>query len=143
MANSRGVRKTGVVVSMGRQGAGWDLSISLSLERCSSPHMTQGPSSPSQTEAPARQEMEFDLSQMQPWREYAVVLYNDDVHTQMEVVLQIVKALNCSFPRAHELMQTAEEHGRVTVAIAHRERALEIAGILRQIQLRVTLRQIN
>ncbi|HUT25993.1 MAG TPA: ATP-dependent Clp protease adaptor ClpS [Sumerlaeia bacterium] len=117
--------------------------MSMSLVRCLSPHMMEGPPSPPQTEAPARREIEFDLSQMQPWRECAVVLYDDDIHTQMEVVLQLVKALNCPFPRAHELMRTAEEHGKVTVAITHRERALEIAGVLRQIQLRVTLRQTN
>ena len=91
--------------------------------------------------APA--EIEFDLSQMGPWREYAVVLHNDEVHSDVEVVIQIVKALHCSFSRAQELMLTAHRMGRATVAITDRERAFRIAGVLRQIDLQVTLRQIN
>ncbi len=94
-------------------------------------------------EAPAKKGLTFDLGQMEPWREFAVVLHDDMVHDQKEVVCQLMKALNCSFQRAHAHMRRAENNGKAIVAITNRQRAFEIAGVLKQIDLRVVLRQIN
>jgi ATP-dependent Clp protease adapter protein ClpS len=94
-------------------------------------------------ETPAKREIVFDLSHMEPWREFAVVLCNDNEHSMDEVVVQLMKALNCGLPRAHELMLRAHKNGQATVAITRREQAMQIATILRQISLTVLLRQIN
>jgi len=94
-------------------------------------------------EAPASQEVVPDLSQMTPWREYAVILFNDDEHSFEEVITQLLKALHCSPGRAYELTLRVHNEGRATVAVAGRERALQIASILKQIDLKVALRQLN
>lgn len=88
-------------------------------------------------------ETTYDLSEMQPWREVAVILHNDEKHSMMEVVIQIMKALACSYPLAHSHMLRAHNKGKTTLTIVSRERALEIASVLKQIELSVTLRQIN
>ena len=103
--------------------------------------MTASPTSP-ETQT-TTQEVLYDLSQMRPWREFSVVLFDDEVHSQDEVVIQLMKALQCSLGRAHNLMRQAEQAGKTTVAITHREHAMRITEILRQIDLRVRLRQIN
>lgn len=98
---------------------------------------------PTPTQAPQSEEIVFDLSHMQPWREFAVILHNDEEHSMDEVVVQLVKALNCTFPRAQELMLRVHNEGRATVAITNRSKAERIATILKQIELSVTMRQIN
>jgi ATP-dependent Clp protease adapter protein ClpS len=103
---------------------------------------TQVPAPPATT-SPARPEVEYDLSALEPWREFAVVLYNDDVHDQGEVVRQLMLALECPPARAHGLMLEAHNSGRATVAITNRQRAVRIASILRQIELRVSIHQVN
>lgn len=95
------------------------------------------------TDAPAKKKIVFDLSQMQPWREFAIILFDDEVHSQGEVIGQLMKALECSLARACFLMHQVEEAAQATIAIAPREKALHISGILRQIELQVQLRQIN
>ena len=102
-------------------------------------------SSPADTQAPVKEKKKchYDLSQMQPWREFAVVLCDDDEHSMDEVVFQIIKALQCSLQRAQEIMMKAHQSGRATVIIASRARATQVAGILRQINLDVLMRQIN
>jgi ATP-dependent Clp protease adaptor protein ClpS len=96
-----------------------------------------------QTAVPVKRGIEFDLSQMGSWREYAVVLSNDEVHSMDEVVSQLMKALGCDAGRAQTLMFQAHSSGRTTVAIADRDRAMRIARVLRQISLQVVVRQIN
>lgn len=102
------------------------------------------PSAPdyTQTEQPTRQ-ARFDLSEMRPWREFAVILFNDDVHSMDEVEVQLMRALACPLALAQALTARVHHHGRATVAIVQRDRALQIAVILRQINLRVALRQVN
>jgi len=96
-----------------------------------------------ETVVPVKRGIEFDLSQMRPWREFAVVLSNDEVHSMEEVVAQLIKALGCDAGRAQMLMFQAHSSGRTTVAITKRERAMRIAQVLRQISLHVVIRQIN
>jgi ATP-dependent Clp protease adapter protein ClpS len=90
---------------------------------------------------PAKQT--YDISDMQPWREFAVILHNDEEHDMVEVDIQVMKALSCSYPLAHKHTLRAHNNGKTTLAITSREKALEIAGVLKQIKLTVTLRQIN
>jgi ATP-dependent Clp protease adapter protein ClpS len=88
-------------------------------------------------------EREIDLEGLQPWREYEVILFNDDVHSMDEVIEQIVRALSCTSTLAEQIMMKAHSDGQAVVAVAGRPKALRIASVLRQIQLRVSLRQLN
>ena len=92
---------------------------------------------------PVREKVVYDLSDMAPWREFAVILFNDEEHSMPEVTLQLMKALRCAIARAQSLMLTVHNTGRATVAIVARPRAFTIAKVLREIDLRVSLRQLN
>lgn len=105
--------------------------------------VTQTPFAPSIKTLPRKQENLYDLSQMEPWREFAVTLYNDEDHSMDEVVGQLMKALQCTPLRAQRLMLEAHTKGQAVVAIAGKPKANRIATVLRQIDLRVILRQIN
>ena len=98
---------------------------------------------PAETEAPPASEIQFDLSDLGPWREFVVVLHNDEEHSQLEVVVQLMKALQCSQPVAYALMRQVEKAGKAVVATAPRERALRIGSVLQQIGLTVEVRQVN
>ncbi|MFP4379880.1 MAG: ATP-dependent Clp protease adaptor ClpS [Candidatus Sumerlaeia bacterium] len=91
----------------------------------------------------APSEVTYDLSQMEAWREYEVILYNDEEHSMEEVIGQIIKAIHCSPLRAEQIMLKAHHHGKAVVAIAGKSRAIRIASVLRQIELHVSLRQVN
>jgi len=94
-------------------------------------------------ETPSQDKIHYDLSDMKPWREYAVILFNDEEHSVPEVELQLVRALGCHLARARVLTARVHTNGSAVVALTHRERAFQIAVILRQINLRVGLRQTN
>ncbi|HBF33575.1 TPA: hypothetical protein DDW35_03320 [Candidatus Sumerlaeota bacterium] len=96
-------------------------------------------------EAPVKEKKEtaFDLSQMEPWREFAVTLFNDESHSMDQVTLQLMKALDCTAGRAHSITMEAHHKGSALVVITARPRATRIVQILREIDLHVTLRQIN
>ena len=94
-------------------------------------------------QAPIERRADYDLSSLEPWREYSVTLYNDEEHSRDEVAVQLMKALPCPLGKAWTLMLLAEKQGQAVVAVAGQPRALRIAAILRQINLRVSLRQLN
>ena len=73
---------------------------------------------------------------------YRVLLFNDDVHTMDEVVLQLVKALSCTVEEAVAVMLRAHEKGITTVIITTKGEANRVAGILREIGLRVDVEQV-
>jgi ATP-dependent Clp protease adapter protein ClpS len=101
------------------------------------------PASSVETEAPPAADVRYDLADLGPWREFVVVLHNDEEHSQVEVVVQLMKALVCSQPVAYGLMRRVEAAGKAVVATAPRERALRIGSVLQQIRLTVEVRQIN
>jgi len=94
-------------------------------------------------ESPAKQTIHYDLSDMKPWREYQVILFNDEEHSFQEVEIQLMLALRCHPSRAQTLAIQVDQNGCAVVALADRLRALRIAAVLRQINLRVALWQIN
>jgi len=98
---------------------------------------------PAPAEAPVREEVAFDLSDMQPHREFEVILHNDDEHSMEEVTLQIIRALGCSVARAKAIMFEAHLKGQARVIIAAESRALRVAAVLREIGLGVTVRRVN
>jgi ATP-dependent Clp protease adaptor protein ClpS len=67
-----------------------------------------------------------------PWR---LILYNDDVHTFDEVILQLIKALNCGRTHAEELTLQVHHEGNAIVFEGEFEECLKRDGVLREIDL--------
>lgn len=67
-----------------------------------------------------------------PWR---VILYNDDIHTFDEVIMQIIRATGCTTTRAEELAWTVHTRGKAAVYEGEFEDCLRVQGVLREIGL--------
>lgn len=67
-----------------------------------------------------------------PWR---VILYNDEIHTFDEVIMQIVKATGCSTSEAEELAWKVHTNGKAAVYEGSFEECFRVQGVLREIQL--------
>ncbi len=67
-----------------------------------------------------------------PWR---VILYNDDIHSFDEVILQLVKATGCTPARAEELAWRVHTQGKAAVFEGSFEDCFRVQGVLREIQL--------
>jgi len=80
------------------------------------------------------QDLEARPQTQLPWR---VVLYNDDVHTIDEVVLQVQKATGKNQDEAHRITMEAHNKGRAVAFRGDRARCQKVAGVLRQIRLQV------
>src|SRR5688572_29651764 len=70
---------------------------------------------------------------------YRVLLFNDNVHTMDQVILQVRKALDCATDVAVAIMARAHNRGRSVVTIAERGEAERVAGVLREIALSVAV----
>ena len=66
-----------------------------------------------------------------------VVLYNDDYHTFEDVALQLMKAIGCSAVRGYAYAFEVHTTGRAIVYRGALIRCLNVAEILREINLRV------
>ncbi len=67
-----------------------------------------------------------------PWR---VILFNDDIHTFDEVILQLIKAIGCPTHRALRLAMEAHFKGKTKVYEGAFEDCFRVQGVLREIQL--------
>jgi len=67
-----------------------------------------------------------------PWQ---VMLFNDEVHTFDQVILQIQKATGYALERAVELTIRVHEKGRALVYVGSKEKCEKVSTILQQIQL--------
>jgi ATP-dependent Clp protease adapter protein ClpS len=67
-----------------------------------------------------------------PWQ---VLLYNDEVHSFDEVILQIQKATGYALERAVELTLMVHNNGKALVYVGEKEKCERVAAILNQIQL--------
>lgn len=67
-----------------------------------------------------------------PWR---VILYNDDIHSFDEVILQLVKATGCSLQDAERYALKAHFLGKAAVFEGTFEECFRVQGVLREIQL--------
>jgi ATP-dependent Clp protease adapter protein ClpS len=72
----------------------------------------------------------------EPWK---VILYNDDIHTFEEVILQLQKALGCGQSRAEKIAFEAHSRGKAIAYDGEFEECFRIMGILREIQLVVEI----
>ena len=67
-----------------------------------------------------------------PWR---VILFDDDVHTFEEVILQLMKATGCSSERAERHAWTVHTRGKDLVYQGEFFDCFRVQGVLREIQL--------
>lgn len=72
----------------------------------------------------------------EPWK---VILYNDDIHTFDEVILQLQKALKCSAQHAEKIAFEAHTKGKAIAFSGEFDECFRVAGILREIQLIVEI----
>ncbi len=67
--------------------------------------------------------------------QHKTILFNDNNHSQDEVVSQIMKAVNCNTSQAYEMMMTAHRNGSAVVFTGGKERCELVASILEKIGL--------
>lgn len=72
----------------------------------------------------------------EPWK---VILYNDDIHTFDEVILQLQKATSCSVQRAEKIAFEAHTRGKAVAFSGEFDECFRVAGVLREIQLVVEI----
>jgi ATP-dependent Clp protease adaptor protein ClpS len=68
----------------------------------------------------------------EPWK---VILYNDDVHSFDEVILQLMKATGCPVHEATKIAWKAHFKGKAVAYEGSFEACFRVQGILREIQL--------
>ena len=66
---------------------------------------------------------------------YNCILFNDENHSMDEVVLQLMKAINCDASKAVEIMMEAHNKGRAVVITSHKEKCEHVADVLEEIRL--------
>ncbi len=64
-----------------------------------------------------------------------VILYNDEVHTFDEVIIQIMKATGCDLGRAEVLTLEVHRTGRAMVFSGGFTECLRVSGVLEEIGL--------
>lgn len=67
-----------------------------------------------------------------PWR---VILYNDEVHTFDEVIIQLVKATGCTTAEAERKAWEVHTRGKAMVYEGAFEDCFRVQGVLREIEL--------
>ena len=88
-----------------------------------------GPAAPGVTpEVAIEEETAVDT----PWR---VILYDDDIHTFEEVIVQLMKATGCSAQQAEQHAWTVHTSGKDCVYQGEFFECFRVQGVLRQIQL--------
>ncbi len=73
---------------------------------------------------------------IEPW---VVVLLNDEVHTFDDVIIQLMRATNCTPDRAAEIAWEVHTKGSSICFSGSKERCELVASILEEIALRVRL----
>jgi ATP-dependent Clp protease adapter protein ClpS len=67
--------------------------------------------------------------------ENRVVLFNDDWHTFEEVIVQIIKAISCTFEQARSYAFEAHTNGKVVVFTGSMQDCLKVSSVLEEIAL--------
>ena len=67
-----------------------------------------------------------------PWR---VIVYNDEIHTFEEVIVQVVKATGCTTQQAERHAWTIHTEGKDCVYQGEFFECFRVQGVLREIQL--------
>lgn len=64
-----------------------------------------------------------------------VILFNDDWHTFEEVIVQLIKATRCTFPKARQLAFEVHVKGKAVVFEGALEKCLKVSSVLEEIEL--------
>jgi ATP-dependent Clp protease adapter protein ClpS len=94
------------------------------------PASPKGPSVAPEVDVAVEEETEERLDS--PWR---VILYNDEIHTFDEVIVQLIKATGCTTSRAEELAWQVHTNGKAAVFEGTFEECFRVQAVLREIQL--------
>ena len=77
-------------------------------------------------------EEETDTAVETPWR---VILYDDEIHTFEEVILQLMKAVGCTAEQGERHAWTVHTRGKDCVYQGDFFDCFRVQGVLREIQL--------
>ncbi len=80
---------------------------------------------------------EEDTDTDTPWY---VILYNDDVHTFEEVIVQLVKATGCSTSHAEKLAWTVHTKGKAEVYEGSFQECFDVQMVLNEIDLNTEIK---
>ena len=64
-----------------------------------------------------------------------VILFNDEVHTFDEVIIQITKAIRCTHSKAESLAWEVHNNGKTVVYSGELFKCMEVSGVLEEIKL--------
>ena len=64
-----------------------------------------------------------------------VILFNDEIHTFDDVILQLIKAIKCTHTRAEALAWEVHNTGKAMVYAGELIRCMEVSGVLEEIKL--------
>ena len=67
--------------------------------------------------------------------ENRVVLYNDDWHTFDEVIVQLIKAINCAYDKARSYAFEVHTKGKAIVFSGSIKECLKVSSVLEEIAL--------
>lgn len=67
--------------------------------------------------------------------EYRVFLFNDDIHSFDEVIVQLIKAINCSFEKARAFAFEVHVKGKAMVHSGNMLSCLKVSSVLEEIAL--------
>lgn len=81
------------------------------------------------TELPEKEE---DVITEEPAK---VILFNDDIHTFDEVIIQVMKAIRCTQSKAEKIAWEAHNNGKAVVYTGEMLKCMEVSGILEEIKL--------
>jgi ATP-dependent Clp protease adaptor protein ClpS len=91
---------------------------------------------PTQTQTQPTEDIGTGLDQ--PWM---VILFNDDYHAFDEVVAQVQKATGCHSGEAFQITYAAHTQGQAVAYVGDKPQCEQVAGVLREIDLRVELEE--
>ncbi len=71
-----------------------------------------------------------------PWK---VLLFNDDIHSFDEVIMQLIKATGCALHEAEGIALEAHFRGKAVAFTGDFAKCFKVTGVLREIQLVVEI----
>ncbi len=77
-------------------------------------------------------DVESDVAVETPWR---VILFDDDIHTFEEVIVQLMKAVGCTAEQGYRHALTIHTEGKDCVYQGDFFDCFRVQGVLREIQL--------
>ena len=66
---------------------------------------------------------------------FQVILYNDDYHTFEEVIVQLIKAIRCTFEKARDFAFEVHVKGKAAIFAGELNKCLKVSSILQEIDL--------